>query len=111
MKNLIVKDALSARVDVAFGSLEQRGIQGIVFGIQLGNDVSTVTVEVPVNKEGIEFAHIAGDQYQKLATNMFAKHHHPDCEIDVAYRHNIEDDFTAKAVEGIYDAYGRYWAS
>lgn len=111
MKNLLIKDTLDHHIDLEFTSFQRRGIQGIVFGIKLGNDVSTVTVTVPTNKEGIEFAHLAGDQYRIMAMRLFAKHSHPDCEIDTAFRHNIEDDFTAKAVEGIYHAYGQYWAS
>lgn len=111
MKNLITKDALDARINLAFSSLDQRGNQGVVFGIKLGSDISTVTVEVPVNIEGIEFAHMAGDQYQKMVMRLSAKYNHPYTEIYAAYRHNIEDDFTAKAVEGIYHAYACYWAS
>ena len=54
---------------------------------------------------------MAGDQYQKMVMRLSAKYNHPDTEIYAAYRHNIEDDFTAKAVEGIYHAYACYWAS
>lgn len=111
MKNLIHKDALTHSIDRDFAALKERGNQGIVFGIQIDSDISTITVEVPVRLDGIEFANYAGTKYADMAHKMFAKRHHADGEADYAYRHNIEDEFTAKAVEGIIQAYARYWSS
>ena len=111
MKPLIYKDALSHSMDREFAALEERGNQGIVFGIQIDSDISTITVEVPVRLDGLEFANYAGIKYSEMAHKMFAKRHHADGEGDYAYKHNIEDEFTAKAVEGIIQAYASYWAS
>lgn len=111
MKPLIYKDTLAHSMDREFAALEKRGNQGIVFGIQIDSDISTITVEVPVRLDGIEFANYAGIKYAEMVRKMFSKRNYADGEGDYAYKHNIEDEFTAKAVEGIIQAYARYWSS